>query len=462
MSINSALLAGVSGLVANSAAMAAISDNIANTNTTGYKRNQVNFASVVTDQAVKGRYSAGGVEASTRRFIANQGLIQAASTSTDLAIAGEGFFVVTEKATGVAMQDPRYFTRAGSFAVDDDGFLVNDAGFYLQGWPADEEGNIVTDPSDLSQMGSINVRNFGGQVAATTNVAVSANLDTRGVPGSVGDATYVNNTVASMADYAVNPATGTKPDFTIQLNVYDSKGGTHRVNMSVLKDSSGPNRWHAELYAVPSSDITGGVRPGQIAAGKIAFNPDGSFNKAGTTLFGGLGNPPNFKLGPSSATIGIRWATALGIEASDVDLDLRNLTQFAATSIVTSVNPDGAPLSVVRGVEVDADGKVSAIFDNNLKRLVAQVGLATFINPDGLDPVSGTAYAQSSRSGGYSVKPPQLGGAGKIESSSLEASTVDLSSEFTGLIITQRAYSASSKIITTADQMLEELINIKR
>lgn len=461
MSINSALLAGVSGLVANSASMAAISDNIANTNTTAYKRSQINFSNVVTAQVVKGRYSAGGVEAITRNFISNQGLIQAASSPTDLAIAGNGFFVVTDKGVNVTSQDPRYFTRSGSFSVDSDGYLVNDSGYYLQGWPSDAAGNITPDPSDLAQMRSINIKDLGAQVLQTSEVIINANLDKRGVTGSVGDATYVNNTAFSMADYADNPATGTRPDFSFQMNVIDSGGGTRRIAMAFLKDSSAANAWHAEIYSVPDTDIAGAVRPGQIAAGRVLFNSDGSYNQATSTLFG-LGNPPNIAIAASTAGAGLRWAAGLGIEAADVDLDLTKLTQFSATSTVTSLNPNGAPLGNVVGVEVSEEGRVSAIFDNNLIRLVAQIGLATFANPDGLEAVGGNAYIQSTESGEYSVKQPQLGGAGKIESSALEASTVDLSSEFTGLITTQRAYSASSKIITTADQMLEELINIKR
>lgn len=145
-----------------------------------------------------------------------------------------------------------------------------------------------------------------------------------------------------------------------------------------------------------------------------------------------------------------------------MDLDLTKLTQFSTTSAVNSLNPNGAGVGNVVGVDVGEDGKVTAIFDNNLTRLVAQIGLATFPNPDGLELINGNAYSQSTLSGEYSLKEPKLGGAGKIGSSALEASTVDLSSEFTGLITTQRAYSASSKIITTADQMLEELISIKR
>ena len=146
MSINSAMLAGVSGLVANSSALAAISDNIANVNTTAYKRNQVNFANMVTSQAIAGRYSAGGVQGITRQFVSQQGLIQSSSSSTDLAISGDGFFVGAEKGANLTAADPRLFTRAGSFHVDSDGFLVNDSGLYLQGWPTQANGTYDINP----------------------------------------------------------------------------------------------------------------------------------------------------------------------------------------------------------------------------------------------------------------------------------------------------------------------------
>src|SRR5690242_21929000 len=134
MSTDSAMLAGVSGLVANSSALAAISDNIANVNTIAYKRNQVNFANVVTAQAVQGKYSAGGVQGITHQYVSQQGLIQAAASTTDLAISGDGFFVVTRKPNAIA-SDTRDFTRSGQFNVDANGYLVNDSGLYLQGWP---------------------------------------------------------------------------------------------------------------------------------------------------------------------------------------------------------------------------------------------------------------------------------------------------------------------------------------
>lgn len=461
MSINSAMLAGVSGLVANSSALAAISDNIANVNTTAYKRNQVNFANAVTSQAVKGRYSAGGVQSITRQYVSQQGLIQASGSSTDLAISGDGFFVVTDKGAGLTAADARKFTRQGSFSVDADGYLKNDTGLYLQGWPALATGGFDVNPSDLSKMNAINVKNLGAAVAATANTSISANLDKSGVV-SAGEATYNNNTNASMADYANDPTTGTKPDFVIEMNLIDSTGGSRKVAMSFLKDdSANPNSWHAEIYAIPAGDVSVGGRPGQLAKGDVKFNTDGTIDLANTTLFGAAGATPQVVLDASTGA-NPKWATSLGIAAQTVALDLTKITQYSANSTVNSITSDGAGVGNIAAIEVDEQGVVSAIYDNSQIRKVAQIGIATFPNADGLQAVSGNAYRSTIGAGQMVVKQAGDGGAGKISPSSLEASTVDLSAEFTGLIQTQKAYSASSKIITTADQMLEELINIKR
>jgi len=176
MSINSAMLAGVSGLVANASALAAVSDNIANVNTVAYKRNQTNFSSVVTAQAVPGRYSAGGVQALTRQLVSQQGLIQTANSATDIAINGDGFFVVTNKGQGLTNADERLFTRSGAFTVDANGYLVNDAKLYLQGWPVDSTGNVTVDPSDLTSMQPINIKSLGTAVTPTSEVQLNASL----------------------------------------------------------------------------------------------------------------------------------------------------------------------------------------------------------------------------------------------------------------------------------------------
>jgi flagellar hook protein FlgE len=435
MSINSALLAGVSGLVANSSALAAISDNIANVNTTAYKRNQVDFSTMVTSQAVKGEYSAGGVQGNNHAFVSQQGLIQAASSSTDLAIAGDGFFVTSTSATAPASQ----FTRAGAFQPDASGFLVNDAGLYLQGWPVQANGTFAVDPSDLSKIQPINVKNLGAAVQQTGTASISANLD-QTTPVGAGAGTY---TPGSMAAFAAT-GTGTAPDAPpVELSVIDSVGGTHKIAIAFEKTST-PNTWNAEVYAVPASDVS--TTNGLISSGTVVFDTSGVF-QASSTL---------------PTTISPAWAASLGIATQSVKLDLSQLTQLASASTVNSVSSDGASAGNIIGVQIGADGVVSALFDNSQVRKIAQVAVATFPNSDGLQATSGNAYVGTLAAGTMTLKSPGAGGAGKISPSSLEASTVDLSTEFTGLITTQKAYSASSKIITTADTMLDELINIIR
>jgi flagellar hook protein FlgE len=490
MSINSAMLAGVSGLVANSSALAAISDNIANVNTVGYKRNQINFANVVTGQAVRGRYSAGGVQGQPYQYVSQQGLLQTSSSPTDLAISGDGFFVVTAKSQDLTVADTRMFTRAGAFHVDADGFLQNTAGLYLQGWPIEADGTVDANPSDVTRLQSINVRNIGATVVPTTDVQLTANLDAAtplsaavtsedsATPGSFAWNAATNPTAYdalnnSMAAYDPVAGTGVKPDFTVQVGVVDSKGGTHTVSMSFLKARTPSNTWNAEIYGDSSEIASGsGLAPGQIKAGTVVFNQDGTIDLANSTLFGGS-TTPTINLGasdtpgPSSAAAGAaEWDSSLGVAAQDITFALNEagggLSQLASASTVKTVTTNGAGVGQVTGVQIDEKGFVSAVFDNGEVRKLAQIAIATFPDPDGLQSVSGNAYRPSIFSGDFSLKPAGNGGAGAVASSALEASTVDLSSEFTGLITTQRAYSASSRIIMTADQMMEELLNIKR
>ena len=590
MSINSAMLAGVSGLIANSSALAAISDNIANVNTVGYKRSTSNFSTLVTSGSKNSTYSAGGVKAQTHQFISQQGLTQSTTSNLDLSISGSGFFVATEKPEGLTATDTRSFTRAGSFQLDSLGYLRNDAGLYLQGWLADPvTGTITPDPSDLMQLSSINVGTVGGTAEKTTRVGVNANLrseqpvaaavsykvgtagspsftnvadtatpsvnhnydviysstgvanpaasgdneylvdikengviiasgkigydattgaitsstlDYKGSPTPTGTLTDVRINAAgdtvsltdlgivggatddadakagklydpstwSMSDYALDNTKGVKPDFEIQIPLSDSKGGQRTVTVSLLK-GPGPNQWYAELRAKPG-DLANNAN-GLISSGIVTFTTDGKLASTGN-LFGTT-SPTSITVRNSGYIVPVTvpvtpqpptWADNLGIDTQEVQIDLASaaggLTQYNSQSVVQSVNTNGTAFGNLTNIEVDEDGYVSAIFDNGVTRKIAQVAIATFSNPNGLKGVNGNAYRVTNESGTYSLKAPGSGGAGSIAPSTLEASTVDLSTEFTGLITTQRAYSASSKIITTADQMLEELLNIKR
>lgn len=463
MSVSSALLAGVQGLAANSAALAAISDNIVNVNTTGYKRNQTSFTDVVTAQAVKGRYSAGGVQAVNHKMINQQGQLQSSTSATDLAISGEGFFVVSSKSGALAPADERLFTRAGSFQVDDNGYLINNASYYLLGWPVEADGGIDSSPTDITKLQQINIRNLGGVVSPTTEVEINGNLNSA-TPFS-GFTTY---TAGAMRDYADDPTTAgaLKPDYTIETQVVDSLGNKHAVAISFLRKDpvvGDENEWYAEAYAVPIDDIETGAL---IGSGDVKFTPDGKLDPTGTTLFGGGADNFTVDIGASGSGTPPSWATSLGVSGQSLTFDLLSanggLTQLGGASTVDSINANGATLGNVVGVQVSETGLLSVIFDNNEIRGVAQIAVATFINPNGMIPVSGDAFRSSINSGDFALKRPGEGNAGLVAASSLEASTVDLAAEFTSLITTQRAYSASSKIITTADQMLEELINIKR
>ena len=484
MSINSALLAGVSGLTANSAALAAISQNIANVNTVGYKRSAAEFQTVINSQVQGAGYSAGGVLSSARHYTSQAGQLQRTTSNTDLGIAGQGFFVVTEKAENLQVTDARLFTRAGAFRVDNLGYLKNTAGLYLQGWPVDADGNIATDPSDLNRLRTINVGSVGGTAEPTTRIQLNANIrssqlvsaeatDASAVP--VGANAY-DPATNSMAMWDAETGDGVKPDFELTVPVSDSKGGQRTVAISFLK-STVPNQWYAEIRAVPASDVvTGaGLTNGQLRTGLVAFTQDGRLDVAAMEALGAqaLFDDPStasLSFGSSDAAApgagAFNWAPGLGIDDQTLAFDLTaatgGLTQYDSASVVQAVLTNGTAFGNLAEVKIDDAGFVTAIFDNGVTRQIAQIALATFPSPDSLTQTSGNAYRVSQGSGTFNLKAAGTGGAGLIGSSQLEASTVDLSAEFTGLITTQRAYSASSKIITTADEMLAELISIKR
>ncbi len=490
MSINSAMLAGVSGLTANSAALAAISQNIANVNTVGYKRVASEFSTVVNSQSQGTGYSAGGVLSNTRNFISQAGQLQRTTQSTDLGISGQGFFVTTERAEGIDAGDSRLFTRAGAFRVDNFGYLKNTAGLYLQGWPVDANGDITTDPSDLGRLKSINVGSVGGTAEATTRAQLNANLQSSQAVSAEAKAAaaFLANpadplaagrydpSTNSMAQYDAETGAGVKPDFEMTIPVSDSKGGQRTVAVSFLK-SAVPNQWYAEVRAIPAGDVITGapLANGQLKTGLVAFTQDGRLDVNAMTALGAAALFPdvtnatlNFAAsnGAVPAAGEVKWADGLGIDNQNITFDLNasagGLSQYDSDSVVQAVITNGTAFGNLSNIEIDDKGFVTAIFDNGVTRRIAQVALATFPSPDALTSANANAYRVSQGSGTYNLKAPGTGGAGLIGASQLEASTVDLSTEFTGLITTQRAYSASSKIITTADEMLAELISIKR
>lgn len=433
MSLYSALFAGVSGLSAEASAMAAVADNISNINTVGYKSVESQFSTMVGDGRATSSYSAGGVAVAPRSLISKSGQLQASTSSTDLGIDGAGFFVTR---TSADANSPVMLTRAGSFAADDQGFLKNTSGLYLQGWRLDAQGGF-TNTGSTEALEPIRLSDLSGTAAATTQVNMRANFQS-------------TTSAKTMAYTAGDMAKGTTPaDYTTSFDVYDAQGGTHQFTLNVMK--RGVNEWVGEISAVPASDVT--AANGLLASGTIKFNADGSLNKAGSSpaFFAAL--TPSWSNGAGALPIKLGFGD---------DGGMNGFTQFGSASSVASKSIDGGLLGNVASVSISDSGIVSAVFDNGTTRAVFQLPVATVPNPDGLTRVNGNAYTASDRSGSFAINTPGSLGAGQIQGFTLEASTADLAQEFTNMIRFQRAYSASSKIITTVDDMLQEVSNLKR
>jgi flagellar hook protein FlgE len=431
MSIFGALGAAVSGLAANSNALGIISDNISNSNTIGYKETGTDFRTLVTASGSPSLYSPGGVESSPMYNVGQQGVLQAESSPTDLAISGGGFFVVNSSSAGGSNGAITY-TRAGNFSVDADGNLVNAAGLYLQGQPLTSSqaaqvasGNFnVLNTTTPSLLQTVNVSNNAGTAQQTGNVSLIANL----------------------------PASGSSPQ-TMTVPVYDSLGVQHDMTLT-FTPSGTPNTW-----TVGASFTGAGTSTATIAAGDntIKFNTDGTLNAAGTTF-------------DTAGALSIAWDPTVsgGTSPQAINFNLgtdgttSGLSQIGTAFTVGQINQDGVQFGNFSGVTINQAGIVTANYDNGLTRPIYILPIGTFSNPDGLQPQSGNTYSETTTSGSAVLREAGTGSAGAIAPSSLEDSTVDIATEFSNLIVTQRAYEANSKIITTADQMLQTLIQAKQ
>jgi flagellar hook protein FlgE len=464
MSINSALMAGVSGLVSNSSAMAAISNNIANVNTTAFKRTRSDFTHLVNAQGLGTSYNAGGVTVAQRQLVSSQGSINQTNVATDLALQGQGFFVVKTAAPVNGNQPAVNFSRVGSFAPNQLGDLVNQSGHYLQGWRIDSNGEYKPNAGDLSVLENVNLNVASGLATASKTASIFGNLRAS-QPVRAAEATYdASATTNNMASGAVNP------DANWSFQVYDSRGGTKSFTVALMK-SSVPNEWHAEIFASNPSQINSGAPlvDGQVAAGTLVFSPNGQLDLTATSA--SLLAPLSigaFAVGPAAAGT-VSWGEDTGVDAQEITLELGQtlgttgtITQFDSPTAQTSSSSDGSLYGETVGVEIDRDGFVSATYSNGVSRKIYKLAIATFNNPDGLSAQDGGSFQTTRASGNFTLKEPGTGGAGVIEAAALEASGVDLALEFSNMIITQRAYSASSKIITTADEMMDELIRMKR
>lgn len=569
MSLFGAMISGVSGLNAQSQNLGVISDNISNLNTVGYKGTVGRFSTLVTESATNTRYTPGGVRFHPTALISKQGLLQATSSNTAAAISGDGFFVVRDTNTP-GSDNEIFFTRAGDFKPDDDGYLRNTAGYYVQGWATDRNG-VLLDPtgtpttsnsSAISDLQVLDINSILTAAASTTTIEFGANLNanetpltggsdvstTLGIDGTAalagqagiaaGDSfditfngtttTITINAGETLADIAAEisavtgvtataTATGTNDTLTITgsfadqdvvitnnnntpltalgfsgpfpatlaatytggnlasgavaenntmpVTIYDSLGTAHVVQLQVIK--LGQNRWGFELTGTTATgELDATQHPnGLIQSGVITFNGDGSLrtftDNAGTDLL--------------DQEITANWTN--GSNPNEITLDLgtvgltNGITQFGAGSDSNGnlveydtrfINQNGAQAGSMVNYAFTEDGFLQVEFANGVKRPIYKLAIATFEAPDEMENYTGNVYRQTRESGDYLLREPGLNGAGNVVASALESSNVDLAEEFTNMIVTQRAYSANTKTITTTDEMLDELIRIKR
>ncbi len=571
MSIFGSLFTAVSGLSAQSQAIGMISNNIANVSTVGYKRTDAAFSSLVTSETRSTLYSPGSVRASQTSRIDQQGILQQSSSATDIALSGNGFFVV--KGQPDSLSEPLY-TRAGSFSEDKNGVLKNTSGFFLYGWPLDQDSNIIGSPTDVNSLVPVNVAFLNGNTQATSTASLSINLD------------------ASEAQAPYHPVTGlarpvNNPTFTRDIRMYDSEGAAQDLTVNFIKHASptatatgvglvdlnalngaaivgnvpGVSAGDTFTISVPSAvsenspittiagstvtltigaattvadmlaainsvldtngspvfsasvdgdghlslkarnpgealtlangvgtpltdmDLAGslGVTAAPVAPDlltaldpAVALNPDGwwyvEFRDAvgnvvegGSINFNGSGQMNGIEDTNGDINIAlsnIDWPNS-GSDLQDINFNINGFTQFSGDYNVVSSSQNGAALGLRTGVTVDREGFVTAQFSNGLSTRIYKLAIATFSNTNGLDQLTGNVYRQSDVSGDYNLREAGSGSAGQVESGALEAANVDLADEFSKMIVTQRAYSANTKVISTADEMTAELLRLR-
>lgn len=419
MSVTSAMYTGISGLAANGEAMSVIGNNISNVNTTGFKSGRMLFSDVLSSTISGGSQIGRGVQIQTVQNDFSQGSFESTQSSTDLAIQGDSFFMV-QNGSG------RYYTRAGAFNFDKDKILVNPDGYQVQGY-----GIIPGTGQSNGVLGAINLTSFASAPPKqSSNVKMVVNLDsTQSTPALPWDPT---NPVATS-------------NFSTSLSVYDSLGNAHTATAYFRKTAANAWDWHVII-----PDATAGT-PGSVTTpinGTLAFNSTGAL----TTQTPAAGTAQNITFANGS-TVPQPIMFDLGVGAT---------TQYASASIVNSQTQDGYYQGTLTKVTIDDKGYVNGVYSNGQLQKLYQVALAKFSSNDGLSKAGGNLFEETLASGQPMLSNAATPGVGKILSNSLEQSNVDMASQFVKMITTQRGYSANSKTITTADEMLQEVLGLKR
>ena len=459
------LYSGVAGLQNHQVRMDVLGNNIANVNTTGFKKGRANFQDLLYQQmsgAARPTEEVGGInpkEIGLGMSIASvdtihtQGSLQTTGVMTDVAVQGNGFFVL-------AKGDTTMYTRAGAFGLDADGRLVNPGnGLRVQGWNAETINGVTV----LNTSGALDdlVIPVGSKdpARATEQVYLACNLDKRlpEIPEGAAAETIRQGT------------------WRVEEKVYDSFGTEHIMRVEFTRVVGQPNQWQATVNVDPEAAAATNVA--------VGLNPEGlqgnafivEFDNLGTLrrVTDGQGNPSgeeglltmNVAFDVAGTTAGeggaqTRQTFALNLGTAG---SVRNtVTQFAEASSTKVFEQDGYGMGYLENFKIDQSGMITAVYSNGSTRSLGQIALATFTNPNGLEKTGETNFVESNNSGMANIGPSGIAGKGKLIAGALEMSNVDLAEQFTDMIVTQRGFQANSKTIQTSDQMLQELLTLKR
>ncbi|ABC89495.1 flagellar hook protein FlgE [Rhizobium esperanzae] len=434
MSIFGSMKTAVSGMNAQANRLSTVSDNIANVNTTGYKAVSTSFSSLVLPSS-GGNYNSGGVQTSVRQAVSDQGDISYTTSTTDLAISGDGFFIV-QGPDGTPV-----LTRAGDFQKDDEGNLVNAAGFQLMGYSYDSGAPAVV-VNGFDGLVPVNVNQEGLTAIASTSGVFKGNLDSGANIAPVAPATLPS----------ANAATTTADTKKFSMVAYDHLGNKVMYDFYFTKTSvvtpppatGTASTWEVAVFRNADA-ATGGTTsfPYTGGAGAVVASGNLTFDRNGKMLTGGALPIADTK------------------NALSINMDLSGFTQLGAAFAGTGT-PNGQAASPVKDVTIDGDGIVYAKYEDGSTKPLYRIPLANVASPDKLTLMSGNVYSANGQSGVTVTGFPQTNGLGTIKSGALEGSNVDLAGELTEMIEAQRSYTANSKVFQTGSDIMDVLVNLKR
>ncbi|WP_027897789.1 flagellar hook protein FlgE [Zestomonas thermotolerans] len=432
---------GLSGLRAATNDLNVTGNNIANAGTAGFKQSRAEFSDVYA-ATILGNGSnprGSGVLLSNVSQLFNQGNINYTQNTLDLAINGSGFFV-TSNGGDIS------YTRAGYFGTDRDGYIVNNFGYRLQGYPVDGDGNLQN-----GVVGDLRVETTNQAPKASTKLEQAFNL---------------NSTNTAPTGGPFDPNDPTTYNSSTSVNIYDTQGNAHVFTQYFVK--TGENTWNMHVLV----DGRNPANPGSTTpyTMELQFNPDGSLNQAGMAAGGPLNYDPATGLMslndwvPAASDGGVPpvWGpNGANASPTGISIDLRASTQYASSFAVNRVNQDGYTTGQLSGLEIDDTGVIFARYTNGQSRVQGQVVLANFANAQGLSPVGKTAWVQTFDSGEPVIGTPRSGTLGALQSGALEDSNVELSDQLVNLIVAQRNYQANAKTIETESAITQTIINIR-